>query len=450
MQCRVVGVLLAAFALPAQIRVSTRLVEVNVIVRDKNGPVRDLTLADFSVTDNGNPRPIVSFSVNSLHAEPIPPDPLPAGVYSNAPQYRGIAPGAATVLLLDGVNTRLVDQMNAGPQVRAFLAQIRPEDRVAVYSLGNTLRVLQDFTNTIRLDGLVFAQCQGESAMDRRVNLTVDAIEAIAARLSGIAGRKNLIWVTASFPFALYGRQNAKTYSREINRAARALNSANVAIYPVDARGLVGVPLLNASSKLMPAPNILYTPLGQDTMDMLASATGGRAFKNDNDIRGALRTVLDDSEVTYSLAFHADPDGLDDAFHKIKVRVNRPGLDVRHREGYVAIPDPASSDTDRVRTVNAALASPIENPGIRARVQWAADRLVVSINPADLSPDSALDVVCSQRDADGRELAVETFAVRPQGKPLAAPLRRRDGVSELRLVLYDRSSGRVGSVMVPL
>src|SRR5580700_8305683 len=129
------------------IRVDTRLVELNVIVRDQNNrPVEGLTKADFTIFDRNKEQKIALFSVSSVHKPVKPSAPLPAGIYTNRPEQRVESPTTVTVVLLDAVNTRIEDQGYAKEQFVKFLSQIRPEDRVAVYALGNQLRVLQDFT----------------------------------------------------------------------------------------------------------------------------------------------------------------------------------------------------------------------------------------------------------------------------------------------------------------
>jgi VWFA-related protein len=483
---------LAAMPAIAQIRVTTRLVEVNVIVRDKNGPVRGLAKSDFEVFDRGKTRPIAVFTENTAAPrQAAAPEPLPANVFSNAPERRGLDPASATVVLFDGVNTPLKDQVWAKKQFLAFLGQLRPRDRIAVYSLGRTLRVLSDFTNDTERLAATVASYRGRTdgspdtpavdrfetgdaktdaiwnaflgqdeadEQDRRVRITAEAVEAIARHIGAIPGRKNLIWVSAAFRFEVYG-MFPHTYAPEVNRMARALSGANVAMYPVDARGLVGMPMFSAESARPPGVNALAyaTPTGHPVMDMLSGATGGRTFKNTNDVRGALRSVLDDTETTYTLAFSPDANDLDSKFHKLRVQVSRPGVEVHYREGYEAMPDAPVQ-------IAATIGSPLEASGIRLRVtldRGAKLRFSVVIDSSDIS-FGLIDAAFVQRSADGRDLGTTFYTLRGdvnaaqreeasrKGLGFAKEIVPVAGAVEVKVVVVDRASGRIGSVFVPL
>jgi len=474
MKCAALALL--TVPLLGQIRVTTRLVEVNVIVGDKNGPVRGLAKSDFEVFDRSKPRPIAFFTENSVAPRRNAPEPLPVNVFSNAPERRGLDPAAATVVLFDGVNTPLKDQIWAKLQFVAFLRQIRPRDRVAVYSLGRSLRVLSDFTNDAerlaatvaayrgRTDGSPdtptvdrfetgdaktdaiwngFLEQEAIDDQDRRVAVTTEAVEAIARQIGAIPGRKSLIWISAAFPFEQFTGKFPHLYAQEVNRMARALSAANVAMYPVDARGLVGMPHFSAETARPPGVNSLVfaTPIGHAVMDMLAQATGGRTFKNTNDVRGALRSVLDDAESTYTLAFAPDANDLDSTFHKLRVKVNRPGITARYREGYEAVPD----------------ATPVDSSGIRLQVKVDRAekvRLDVVIDARDVGA-GPIEAAFAQRSVDGRDLAT-TFSTLRGGAGQARAIGFvkefvpvADAV-EVRLVILDRASGRTGSITVPL
>src|SRR5262249_6340021 len=146
--------------------------------------------------------------------------------------------------------------------------------------------------------------------------------------------RKNLIWLSGSFPTLVglgadgsLGR-DFQDFSDEMQRALRTLNDSSIAIYPVDARGLMGtfatMPSMSPASRggrnpgRGPAPvnqraqnQIIQT---QGTMREIADRTGGRAFMNTNDLTGAIRQAVDDARVTYVLAYSPSHDQWDNKF----------------------------------------------------------------------------------------------------------------------------------------
>ncbi len=221
------------------IHVTTRMVEVNVIVRDHHGPVAGLGKDDFTIFDKGKPQKIAFFSANSMrHAQAAVPvrSAAPANVFTNRPAQNVESPSSVTVVLLDGLNTRIEDQVYAKRQFVKFLGQIRPNDSIAVYTLGNGLKVLHDFSSDSRSllnavakfngENLPFTEISepdpantGDQDLDTRLNdllqgmadravinrvrLTSAALIAIANHVSHLPGRKTLVWVSSSFPFSL-------------------------------------------------------------------------------------------------------------------------------------------------------------------------------------------------------------------------------------------------------
>ncbi|MGA2594448.1 MAG: VWA domain-containing protein, partial [Bryobacteraceae bacterium] len=195
--------------------------------------------------------------------------------------------------------------------------------------------------------------------LNDRIQQTLHAIEFIADNLAPLPGRKNLIWVSSAFPLQIgfFGNSGGgsrgsgasaarsgsagmpgmgggsshssprpprqqQTWTTETDQAVRALNNANLAIYPVDARGLVASASPHASSRAY---------VNQATMFELAGRTGGRALVNTNDIAGAIRTAIEDSSITYTLGFYPQDDKFDNSFHNLKVKlVDFPHLDLRY------------------------------------------------------------------------------------------------------------------------
>src|SRR5258706_8293910 len=383
--------LLPALCLIAQdqnqptIRVTTRLVQVNVVVHDKKGePLSDLKRDDFTILDKGKQQKVAVFAVDSIDAPRKAWPKLPPNIFSNRIQ-RADTPTSTTVILFDGLNTRFQDQAYARKQIVKFLSEIQPHDRVALYLLGSDLRILHDFTNNPdhlaqalwkyrgRISGELDAadpaprDSTGNDDLDQflansdqvisdyynvnKAQFTLDAMEAIAHHLASLPGRKNLVWVSGGFPFTLglepedFSMNNPsrehRTFSEETARVARAMNDANIAIYPVDARGLIGIPSMSASIasqglRRAAQPPKSLTPPNLDTMQILAERTGGRAFYNTNDLAGAVRNAVNDARVTYTLGFYPDGDEWDGKFHDIKVKDGRSGMDGRYRNGFVA------------------------------------------------------------------------------------------------------------------
>ncbi len=190
-----------------------------------------------------------------------------------------------------------------------------------------------------------------------RIEMSAAALETIAHRLAGVQGRKNLIWVSSGFPLVLSGHLGVEQMNEPVDRATRAANDANVAIYPVDARGLVvnQMPSVMTSGAtfgntgdLPPRPP--SRTVSFDSAKMLAADTGGRAFFNTNDIASAVRGALDDGRLTYVLGYYPSHGKWNGAFRTITVKVNRPGVEVRHRLGYAALPLPAGKTAAQTRT----------------------------------------------------------------------------------------------------
>src|SRR5205809_651861 len=110
------------------LRVSTRLVEVSVVVENRKGePVRDLGRDDFTVLDDGREQQISVFSVESEQPPPAPARPLPANTFSNRLEYHPGTPTSVTVILLDGLNTHFDDQdhRHAGGRPRVIFQAVR-------------------------------------------------------------------------------------------------------------------------------------------------------------------------------------------------------------------------------------------------------------------------------------------------------------------------------------
>lgn len=352
-------------------RSGTRLVEVEVVVRDKTGPVKGLTREDFTLQDAGKRQDIAVFSADNGGAGTASTS-LPAAGFSNRADRAGRPINGATVLLLDQLNTSFDNQGYARSQVLKFLESSQAGEQIAIYLLGKNLTVVQDFTDDrdtlskavrkwnpenlgllIQDDELMDATDRKAASMSNplyqviRNQITTEAIAKIAQHLSGIRGRKSLVWLSDT-PGA---------------QGSQFLRAANVHLYPVLTRGVgtSGVVAWMRDSREMglgATHTPLFLPAGneiavQHANAALAAFNGATAFTDSRDISLAVRTALEDAGSNYVLGFYPAGETLDNKFHAITVMVGRKGvargktIDIRYRPGYFAsaIAPPAAPRT---------------------------------------------------------------------------------------------------------
>ncbi|HKW27652.1 MAG TPA: VWA domain-containing protein, partial [Terriglobales bacterium] len=135
------------------VRATTHMVLLDVEVLDRKGsPLRDVRSQDVSVLENGKAQAITVFNAQSSPLQPAGYVPTPpANVYTNRPEY-GMPPGPLTVILLDLLNTQAQDQTYARGKLLQYIStQLRPGEQIAVFTLGRSLRLLQDFTDNVQL-----------------------------------------------------------------------------------------------------------------------------------------------------------------------------------------------------------------------------------------------------------------------------------------------------------
>jgi len=207
------------------------------------------------------------------------------------------------------------------------------------------------------------------------------------------------------------------------------------------------------------------------TMDLLADVTGGRSFKNTNDLAAGARAAANDLRGSYSVGFYV-PDNSDSRWRQFEVRVNRPGVRVLHRKGYMAlapVKQPVNWSQDEWQ---AAMQNPLGSTGIRldARADAVAGGLNVLIQIAadDLyykrvngAPVTDLEIAFGERNAKEwtrvrRDGATITIKENPQqaAKPTIVRFSKMwtvdAGTTHVRLIVRDRMTGRFGALDMPL
>jgi VWFA-related protein len=495
---------------PPTFHADTHLVQVSVVVTDsRQSSVKDLKAGDFRVFEDGKEQTISLFSADARSSSSTALDVTRDGAARVSNQVP--VSGGVTVILFDRLNTAWGDQAQARRNIIKFLSQVPPAERIGFYVLESShVSIVHDFTTdagsllralsrvqaresrevniteekapTIASGGTAM-EAQLDVALDRmstmikadalkaRADSTISALEAIARHLAGIPGRKNLIWVSAAFPLSFDdGFGKTSTY-REVSIATRAIADANLAIYPVDARGLVSTTAVVARK---PAYGTLSNNMpALDSMEMLAERTGGMVYTNTNDLGRAIGRAIDDARFTYTLGYYPANVKWDGHFRKISVKVQRPGVEVRHRSGYLALPDPLQTPESRQNALVRALASPLNAMALPLSVSLEPApngelTATLRLNPGSIRlnqtmPDiweGSVDVAIAQALPDGalaKALDVTvplrlTTAMRDQalreGLNLNRRIRPSPDAHALRIAVRDPATGAVGSVAI--
>jgi VWFA-related protein len=511
---------------PPVLREATHLVHVSVIVTDKTGhPVTDLSQNDFIIKDRGRVQKIGLFSRDAANAASQTRQALPRNTFSDQTQYNGGSPSGLTIILLDNLNTLVGSApmpyettpfwmedhalANAKQHLVDFLNDLDPNDRIAIYGLTDKLHVLCDFTcnraqllavvskydtssHTLReavepgnfhtnpdkapgdFNGPLDESVQELAAMNNeaRGEVTMAALAAIASHVADVPGRKNLLWLTSNLPFSG-------------DAIARILARGDIVAYPVDARGLLPrapqenlTGLADADSPKTPwgAAGMSQQPVGIPAMERMADDTGGRAFVNANDLTAAIRSVVEESAVTYTLGFYVDAGSLDGKFHELKVQVTRPGLTVRYPKGYFAFKDEPATENERKGNFLAAIRSPFDSAAIpllvkAVRVDQPRDTVQVTgsigLKSLQIAEQNGMrtgivNLYFIAQDAAGNVLGQASTHLRlkltgqqyqdylKSGVAFRSRLQLKKQTAVLRIVVQDPASSEVGSVIIPL
>jgi VWFA-related protein len=385
------------------LRANAELVLTNVIARDaKTGEfVHGLKQSDFSVYENGKQQQISSFDFQSVEmATPL-----------NEATIVGLAGGGSAsgtkaavvakhedlrnhrliVMFFDLTSMQPEDLDRSVTAARDFLTnKMQAADLVALVSLGDTLKVDQDFTsdkkalanevgiyNGTEGQGFGGGANSNSNQVEDTTGYTPDeseysdvntdrelfALRAISKSLEKITEKKSLLYFSGGI--SRDGIENQASLRSAINAAVRA----NLAIYSVDTRGLQAIsPVGDASTGSIRGSgafngaaltnNMNANFATQEVMATLSSDTGGKAFFDSNDFAPAFAQVQRDSSAYYAIGFHSSNPARDGKYRKLTVKINHPGMKLEYRPGYYAPADfQHSAHEDRERELQEQLAS---------------------------------------------------------------------------------------------
>ena len=497
---------------------NTHPIVVDVVVQDKNGhPVHALKREDFSLTEDKAQQNLVHFEEHPALA-PVRQDPplpkLPPGTFTDympMPQD-----GTLNILLLDALNTPTKDQNFIRNQLQQYGNHANPGTRIAIFGLANRLILLQGFTsdpttlknivnhkliprsssllnrrsdtaieqqslsNDANAPGMSqlaanlqqFEAQTGTMETQLRANFTLDAFNTLAHYLSAFPGRKNLIWFSGSFPLNLLSDPalkdpfaSAQLDEQQYRETISLLTKARVAVYPVNALGIITQPVPDAATSghsHAVKPSNLNADLKKigtseatehSRMDALATDTGGIAFYNANSLAAAVANAIDAGANYYTLAYHPTNPRQDGTYREIRVNLTGAqaghGFQLGYRRGYNPVDTSSPHSGSETATASAAAPAPAGRDAayVAAAMSRGAPtpqnllfkvRLLPASNVPETSvaPDNSLDPGVSPKgpfrryDVDFVALPGElTLTLQPDG--------RRTGQVEFLTYVFD-------------
>jgi VWFA-related protein len=310
---------------------------------------------------------------------------------------------------------------------------------------------------------------------ERRLKITLAAMEAIGDRVAGIFGRKSLIWIGGGVPMlsvsGVFRKGNTRhvirSFEDEIRRSAKRLASQGVAVYPVDSlamsRNLIP-PMADTDAGGAKAvmANVVSNYHPESTHDAMAGLTGGRVARLNNDLMTGARLAEADQRASYTIGFYA-PDEPDGKWHDVAVKTTRAGVKLTYRQGYLAasIEQPAEWTDARWKE---AIGNPIGSTAIRldaklVRVETGELAMLLQIDRDDLQfagGTAAVDVGVAEKAADGSyEFKVRAGRFRrPENATGVLYTSRwtpaKATAATVRVIVRDQRTARYGSLDLPV
>jgi VWFA-related protein len=520
------------------VRITTNLVQVDALVVDKKGrQVTDLRPEEFEITEDGRRQKITNFSyVGLTPAQPTPQTAATSPVDRNAPpvppaRLRPEQVRRTIALVVDDLGISFDSAKLSREALRKFVdQQMQPGDLVAIIRTTGGIGALQQFTSDKRQLYAAIERVRGsligqtgtgifgplsslEARGVRRPDLeyergrnpeaemnefreelfavgTLGALNYVVRGLNDLPGRKAVVLISDGLPI-FDSRGRSDRILEALRRLSDLANRAAVVVYTMDARGLQPFGLTAADDTSRYTLDQLDRILSdrrrdyfesQNGLNYLAQQTGGLFIHDTNDLSGGFRRILEDQRGYYLLGYRPSESTFDPAtggrrFHKLSVKVNRPGVRVRSRNGFYGVTDEQAHPVRRTRDEQllGALVSPFNSGDIHTRLTslFGNDprgssfmRSMVYVDAHDLTfttqADSThkanLDVVAITFGDNGRAVdqVDRTYELRLKEEDYKRLMKhgliytlnipvKKAGAYQLRVAVRDAGSERVGS-----
>jgi len=510
------------------IRISAQLVQIDVLVTDKsNHPVTGLNREDFEIYDNNKPQHITHFAYENASATSV----------SSPTRAPSVLPRTITAAEVKRVIAFVVDTLHMKPEsvyrtrqmLEKFLeSQMQPGDLVVILPTAGGSGLLQQFTTDQRMlrraiDRLrpffftndttphrsldsPFGQNRGvggpggmntggrtpggrQQPRFPQLGHDVDPLEEADVRAT-LASLNNLVNSMRQLPgrkLALLVSEGMRIFqtdtSIQLHETTDLAARANVVFYTVDPRGLDPLSI-NAADDVGDQDPLDFLNSkrddfreSQDSLNAIALDTGGKFFRDNNDIKRGLTQMLEENSGYYVLGFQPEAAKWDGKYHKIKVAVRgRTDLTVSFRKGYIAADEnpKAKENVDpKVAENVAAINSPFVQRDIDLRLtpfysdDQKRDLVMVTLLHIDASQlrfnqvegryHDKLDLIGFVLDANGKTvdgfsdvLELNLLPERYQlclknGLVSTRTLAVKPGVYQMRVLVREPDTGKLGT-----
>lgn len=527
-----------------EFRTETILVQVPIVITDKSGKhIHGLTKEDIHVFENGKEQKLSRFEEIVSTNTQLPVVAQKPGEFSNLTLSEQ-QPRTVTVIVLDTVNTPFLDQTTGRRELVKYLSSSLESGQVLALMIitSRGLQIVQGLTGdpvqlmqvlkkasgelpamhgvdidaqadaaagdiadvpsvsaggdpSAAIDAFVergdaiYSQFQQQNAIET----TMNAFLGIAWSLSGVPGRKSLIWATGGFPFtisspaAVPGGYLSALYERTM----AALTEAQISVYPVDVRGLVvNSPMGDASQSSVRTGPALMRQLSNrswlqqssiDTLNEFADMTGGKAFYNTNDLASSFKRAADDASSYYVASYYLDKSNTHAGWRQLKIKVDKKDTEIRARKGFFVTNATIHLDRTRTSDLSYALTSPIEGTGVPVTVTWLGisgdgakkkAEFQIHLPPNSISIEGSAGqnhlnfdfaaAVFDDKSKKGQPALTigktittvvpeaQMASLRATGIGMKNAIDLSPGQYTVRVVIRDNVTGKIGSVTTPL
>ena len=321
---------------PVPAQSSSQPITIDAVVNDKPGtPIPALTAGDFTLLDNKAQRTLTDFHAHLGKDAPV-----------------------EVILLIDAVNTRYQNVAYERSEIDKYLhaseGQLPYPTTVAIFTDTGT-QIQQGFSKDGNAISAALKQqdiglrtlrrSAGFYGAEDRLSLSLTALRQLVSVESQHPGRKLIVWISPGWPYLsgpavdLDGKQQTSIFA-EIVSLSTQLRQSHITLYSIDPIGPAdsGLRTFYYRAFLKGVKKPSQVDLGDLSLQVLATQSGGLAISGNSDVAGSLRHCIADADAFYQLTFDPPPAEMPNEYHHLDLLVAKPGLTARTRDGYYLQP----------------------------------------------------------------------------------------------------------------